>query len=397
MSDLGYTLHYSKDPHQQEREDALKAGTAVALPGVVSHSAEAKGYPSQDKLATPAIMAVCPDPRIPFEKRIFDDHKGEAIPEICDKKSHHTAFKKVMEQMSSYFAGPMTLQTFFPWLKKSANVDDAKEDPKDHASKMSKSSEKNSALSRSSKDVLVSTVIEVEEMAQQSSEPAPDSEEPLLEETAPAPTQTTAPPGGAIKKHKTTDELMQELSDRIGEEMAKGEKGDIAWIDSLLRTLGAGMLHRSGQLEHEYVRESMIVVREKAFALRDSHQNIFAAVLQIGGSAFTLVGGIVGGIAGPVFLLNGAQELPKLLETLVSGATHIGQGVGGFSQVVNNYQEGERAPIATSKSEHEENRSTRTSQEKRDNELSAQWRQAAEAALNSRHKAAYEMMSNSGG
>lgn len=390
MSDLGYTLSHSKDPHQQEAEDALKAGTSIAIPGVVPHSATAKGYPSQDKLATPAIMAVCPDPRIPFEQRIFDNHKGEAIPEIADKKSQQTAFRKMMEQMSSLFVAPTALQQLFSWLQKGAAVDDKKEDPKEHASKTTKSGEKNSALPRSSKDVLVSTVVEAEETAM--TEPAPDNEEAAL-----PPSTQAAAPGGPVKKHKTTDELMEELSDRIGEEMAKGDKGDLAWIDSLLRILGAGMLHRSGQLEHEYVRESMIVVREKAFALRDSHQNIFAAVLQIGGSAVTLVGGVLGGIAGPVFLLNGAKELPSLLKSIVDGSSHIGQGVGGFSQVINNFQEGDRAVLNTSKSENEENRGTRNSQERRDNELSAQWRQAAEAALNSRHKAASEMMSNSGG
>lgn len=390
---LGHTLNHPKDPHQQEAEDALKAGAAIALPGVVPHSATAMGYSCKDKMATPEIMAICPDPRVPFEQRIFDNHKGEAIPEFPDKKSYHTAFKKVMEQVSSLFAAPMTLQTFFPWMQKGAPVDDKKEDPKEHASKTTKGGEKNSALSRSSKDVLISTVIETEEMAPQTAEPAPDHNEAA---TLPQAATQAAATGGPAKKHKTTDELMEELSERIGEEMAKGDKGDLAWIDSLLRILGAGMLHRSGQLEHEYVRESMIVVREKAFAIRDNHQSIFAAVLQIGGSAVTLVGGVLGGIAGPVFLLNGAKELPSLLKSIVDGSSHIGQGVGGFSQVVNNFQEGDRAVLNTSKSENEENRSTRNSQERRDNEMSAQWRQAAEAALNSRHKAASEMMSNSG-
>lgn len=300
---------------------------------------------------------------------------------------------------------------FAPLVAQQANKEvktDIVEETKKQVGKVSKANGEKIAMPNS-KDVLIRAVEEPEELSGQTLNN--EEKETIAEEgeMAAVPTAPALPEAenenvnadaAAVerKKHRTSDDLILELSERINAELQRGDGNyDIEKLDAMIRRLCSTMLHRSSVIEHQHVREARIEVRDKAFKQRDSHHSIFGFVLQAGGATLTILGGCIGGVASTTMLLQGASKLPDLLNTFVTGMKGVGDGLGGFNQIASHYQEGIRVVVQSEQQRWQGDEQTRSGEEKRHRDIENQWKSSAESSEQARHRTASELLGNTGG
>jgi hypothetical protein len=144
-----------------------------------------------------------------------------------------------------------------------------------------------------------------------------------------------------IKKCKTAEDLMNELSKEIDTRLAAldngSSKADMMTLGRMVKTLTLMICRRSGLFSHEDHLKARDEAEVFVYKTSDSQKSMAATVVKVLGSLFFMGSGVLGGVGGINGMMQGAK-IPAALMSVTSAASSGGQGVMGISGVIESHE-----------------------------------------------------------